>query len=181
MLAAGRKQEVWVSDRHESASVPVPAQYVAPDSRIFARVVLLAVLAVVLAVAYLALQTKLVALGYRADALERGIQKGNVEVDRLELKLAQLEALHNVEQVARSKMGMREPERIAYLHIEPGLHRGDQQGDQLAVGVESPAVERPKAAKNESAAMNVAAWVHRWLPGVLPARARPTEDAIPGS
>lgn len=63
--------------------------------------------------------TRIIALGYQADKLQNSVNKLQGENKQLGLKIAELQAPERVQQIATTKLGMKEPQEFMIAFSTP--------------------------------------------------------------
>jgi len=95
--------------------------------RTYVRVVVLILSCFATGLFYTSRHAQIVALGYEIESLQKEIatlQKDNM---RLELEIAKLQAPERIEKIARTKLGMKEPEDVLLATLPPSSPIGEEK------------------------------------------------------
>jgi len=82
----------------------------------------------VLVMLYTFQATRIIALGYQADNMQKSVSNLQTENNQMELEVAELQTPERVEQIATTKLGMQEPHDFLIASFSPG--QGSSQEPQ---------------------------------------------------
>ncbi|NLA59297.1 MAG: hypothetical protein GX855_10410 [Firmicutes bacterium] len=124
MVVATKRQEAWeeiwvdVSYTQEPAPVPRRRRRVRLHPMILLSI--MAVLVVTLTVVGISQKVKVIELEYSLQSLEAQLEEVRREGQQLQLKVEQLQSLAHIDEIARSRLGMVEPQATEVLVLVDG-------------------------------------------------------------
>ncbi|NLY52058.1 MAG: septum formation initiator family protein [Firmicutes bacterium] len=119
MVLATKRQEaweeVWADVSYTQEPVPVPRRRRRLRLHPMILLSIMAVLVVTLTVIGISQKVKVIELEYSLQSLEAQLEEVRREGQQLQLKVEQLQSLTHIEQIARSRLGMVEPQEAEVL------------------------------------------------------------------
>ncbi|HAA90421.1 MAG TPA: cell division protein FtsL [Peptococcaceae bacterium] len=91
------------------------------------RVVVLILSCFAMGLFYTSRHARIVALGYEIESLQHEINSLQKENLRLELEIAKLQAPERIEKIARTKLGMKEPEEVLLATLPPSFPTSEEK------------------------------------------------------
>lgn len=73
--------------------------------------------------------TRIITLGYQADAVQSSIKDLQTQNNQMELEVAELQTPERVEQIATTRLGMQEPQNFMIASFSPGSVSQESQSE----------------------------------------------------